>query len=663
MNQVDAVRKNDGDGIKNDTELKNDGSHSPSANDVQSQEDNVDAAANNLSDVDWFLKNEALKYGNGKEDIESGNKNDDSTKNNDNTNDNGSSSTTNNNGNNNNNNNTIKDSIARAAVAIATAFGSDNDRKKDKHSDRDKKNLRNQRKSKKSSKRDLDHDSEIAEGSSEDEDEKVRKKLKSIRNEELSNQLKDDQDSMVVDPELATLDEVDESNKDELKLNEKDSAATNSDVELNSINANENLVRKAIIESDSISQNPDFQQYLNTDGGDHDNHKNKKLDLEAAAVYAHAQIASLEAEHKDIKNNKSNKESKQEYREVLPKDGESADYDLMGDMSELINSAAAKASETIPASSQTSGKSFDSSEESALEQFVDEYQKIKGMTRRDVCERIWSNERRKDDFWINICKVLPYRTRSSIYKHVRRKYHIFEQRGKWNAEEEKELAKLCVEKEGQWSEIGKALGRMPEDCRDRWRNYVKCGPNRSSHKWSAAEETQLKEVIEAILNDNNLQNEKYIQEQSDQARDRGVSGDALENLIKSYRSQLESKPFKDIINWTIVSEKMGGTRSRIQCRYKWNKLMRKEALEKVDSMSGSDKKWILQKLADLGFTEDSQVDWEELAALKPDLNLNGSEVKLSYEKMRSKIKNIKDKTINDISKELLVNFEDHFANK
>lgn len=52
---------------------------------------------------------------------------------------------------------------------------------------------------------------------------------------------------------------------------------------------------------------------------------------------------------------------------------------------------------------------------------------------------------------------------------MRRKYHIFEQRGKWTSEEEQELAKLCAEKEGQWAEIGKTLGRMPEDCRDRWK--------------------------------------------------------------------------------------------------------------------------------------------------------------------------------------------------
>ena len=96
-------------------------------------------------------------------------------------------------------------------------------------------------------------------------------------------------------------------------------------------------------------------------------------------------------------------------------------------------------------------------------------------------------------------KVLPYRTRSSIYKHIRRKYHIFEQRGKWTPEEDQELARLCLEKEGHWTEVGKLLGRMPEDCRDRWRNYMKCGSKRGSKRWSKEEEELLTTVVNEMI--------------------------------------------------------------------------------------------------------------------------------------------------------------------
>lgn len=467
---------------------------------------------------------------------------------------------------------------------------------------------------------------------------------------------------LAVDPELATLDDSDVTGHDQ-------------------------LVRKAIIDTDSIAQHPDFRQYLNTDeephklknvlknkgkishGDDNDDSKDTR-EVDPAVVEATAahgghddnledvtkQYAELQKD--SVMDNPVTKSlQKKDYREVLPKVMSSAEIGVDTDVSHLIQSAASKASAIIGTTSQSSGKSFDQAEEAALEQFITEYQTIKNLDRQQICERIWSNERRKDDFWSNICKVLPYRTRSSIYKHVRRKYHIFEQRGKWTPQEDNELARLCVEKEGQWSEIGRALGRMPEDCRDRWRNYVKCGSNRASNKWSLQEEELLKRVITEMLEEaqrHHTQSTDRIVQESDEEDDVQASDDEKADFSKKDRKSSQRPSFKDVINWTLVSERMGGTRSRIQCRYKWNKLVKKEAIAKIQSITDSDKRWMLEKLRDLGFTEDSQVDWEELAALKPGVKWTGTELKLCYERMRSGVRYYKQKSINDISKELLV---------
>ncbi|QLG71833.1 hypothetical protein HG535_0C01820 [Zygotorulaspora mrakii] len=461
---------------------------------------------------------------------------------------------------------------------------------------------------------------------------------------------------LAVDPELATLDDTD-------------------------ITEHDQLVRKAIIDTNTIAQHPDFQQYLNTE---HDPHRLKdglksndkslsqsndedhedgvdvsKTSGDSANMLDHhhhnddddlddvtKQYSELQKQD-GMENSTLKSLQKKDYREVLPKVMSSSEISVDTDVSHLIQSAASKASEIIGSTAQSSGKSFDGAEEAALEQFITEYQTIKNLDRQQICERIWSNERRKDDFWSNICKVLPYRTRSSIYKHVRRKYHIFEQRGKWTAQEDRELARLCIEKEGQWSEIGKALGRMPEDCRDRWRNYVKCGSNRASNKWSLEEEELLKRVISEMLDE--AQRSHHARE------DIGIDSD--EDDEDDGEKKLENngnKPsFKDAINWTVVSERMGGTRSRIQCRYKWNKLVKKEAIAKIQSIGESEKRWIMEKLRDLGFTEDSQVDWEELATLKPGPKWTGTELKLCYERMRSGVRYHKQKSINEISKELL----------
>lgn len=55
----------------------------------------------------------------------------------------------------------------------------------------------------------------------------------------------------------------------------------------------------------------------------------------------------------------------------------------------------------------------------------------------------------------------------------------------------------------------------------------------------------------------------------------------------------------------------------------------------------------------MGFTEDSQVDWEELSTLMPGRRWTGTELKLLYEKVRTTVRQYKRKTINVICKELV----------
>ncbi|KAK9248703.1 hypothetical protein V1506DRAFT_528662 [Lipomyces tetrasporus] len=188
--------------------------------------------------------------------------------------------------------------------------------------------------------------------------------------------------------------------------------------------------------------------------------------------------------------------------------------------------------QTLPSIPISNGGSFTTDEINALEQFMTQYQTEHGLDYAALCRRVWANERKKDNFWDAVAGALPHRTRASVYKHVRRKYHPYEQRGKWSPEDDATLRRMVEMHGAQWKTIGRLIGRMPEDCRDRWRNYVKCGTNRGQNKWSTDEENKLIEVVNSI-------------------RFTDPTGE---------------------INWTAVSEKMGGIRSRIQCRYKWKKL-------------------------------------------------------------------------------------------
>ncbi|OBA15939.1 uncharacterized protein OGAPODRAFT_41529, partial [Ogataea polymorpha] len=247
---------------------------------------------------------------------------------------------------------------------------------------------------------------------------------------------------------------------------------------------------------------------------------------------------------------------------------------------------------------------------------------INNMTREEICKRIWSNERKKDDFWESLQKVLPERTRASLYKHVRRTYHIFNIRGKWSPEDDERLAQLAAKMEGQWKEIGKEMNRMPEDCRDRWRNYVKCGSNRLRHKWSLEEEDKLRSVIHGML--------------------------------REQTANSESMGVEPVINWTLVSERMGGTRSRIQCRYKWNKLVKREAGNRARSVDLETRNWLLARLREIWNREGTDsIDWDTLASLHPSNVWSGADFKKCFEKMKSTVAGYKKKPFIEIVDTLL----------
>jgi Myb-like DNA-binding protein REB1 len=177
---------------------------------------------------------------------------------------------------------------------------------------------------------------------------------------------------------------------------------------------------------------------------------------------------------------------------------------------------------------------------------------------------------------------------------------------------------LCVEKAKGWKAIGLEMGRMPEDCRDRFRNYIKCGDNRNLNKWSPEEEDKLKEIVNLFISE-----------------------------------QQEAKMKSPIINWTIVSEKMGGKRSRIQCRYKWNKLLKREATQRAEKLGLDDRVWLLSKIQELGDLSQKEIEWEQLAAAHAKKYWTADDFKVAFNRMKGTVKDKKHKNLNEICHLLL----------
>lgn len=54
------------------------------------------------------------------------------------------------------------------------------------------------------------------------------------------------------------------------------------------------------------------------------------------------------------------------------------------------------------------------------------------------------------------------------------------------------------EKGSKWKEISTSLGRLPEGCRDRWRE-LKLGASKQNGRWSEEETSKLRTLVNDFL--------------------------------------------------------------------------------------------------------------------------------------------------------------------
>ncbi|KAF2005788.1 hypothetical protein P154DRAFT_615744 [Amniculicola lignicola CBS 123094] len=157
--------------------------------------------------------------------------------------------------------------------------------------------------------------------------------------------------------------------------------------------------------------------------------------------------------------------------------------------------------------------------------------------------------REAKEFWKEMRAAVPTRDNVRIQRYVRRTYHNFEKGGgNWTDEEDTNLRELQAAYPNQWARIAAELGsRGEQDCRDRWRNYLQYGNTMNSRRWNKEEESALAFAY--------MKARDTIQEEF---AERDVHMDEYE--ISNY------------VNWTTISQAIGGTRSRLQCLTKWKQI-------------------------------------------------------------------------------------------
>ncbi|KAF8195693.1 hypothetical protein K438DRAFT_1826365 [Mycena galopus ATCC 62051] len=220
---------------------------------------------------------------------------------------------------------------------------------------------------------------------------------------------------------------------------------------------------------------------------------------------------------------------------------------------------------------------FSAIEIQQVNEAIENYRTTRGLSEADVNAIIFpSDEKQKDAaFWSEITSAVAERPIIAVYHYVRRARHPLKQQGKWRADEDVKLIQAVTSLGQQWEKVAQQVGRMATDCRDRYRNHIVDREKKVTGTWSSAEEEELTRIV----------------------------------------LQLQKGKSLDVdIFWSKVSQMMGGTRSRQQCRIKWTDSLcgKHKAEGQTLRWSSRDAFILVHKIDSLNVRDDTEIDWKTL---------------------------------------------------
>ena len=205
-----------------------------------------------------------------------------------------------------------------------------------------------------------------------------------------------------------------------------------------------------------------------------------------------------------------------------------------------------------------------------IEDYRDEYlvaENIDGYQFNEMIHAPVLGNSRVRQMWSEIRNVLPNRDAKQLTKFCRRRFHNFHARGVWTPEEDEQLAAAVEEKGKSWKAVGELIERHPEDCRDRWRNYLVNAENRNHEQWTESEVRNLAMAIDECVH--LLRYDRKVR--------KALRYEGRELPGSGEESNRETT-VQTLVNWQAVSDRMGqhgGGRSRLQCSMKWSQLKQK----------------------------------------------------------------------------------------
>ncbi|KUJ14908.1 uncharacterized protein LY89DRAFT_720347 [Mollisia scopiformis] len=312
-----------------------------------------------------------------------------------------------------------------------------------------------------------------------------------------------------------------------------------------------------------------------------------------------------------------------------------------------------------PAAFATANRRFNDEEMAELAQHVGSWREENEMTQHTLNDKIQAGIKDDAKHLVDyICDQMPSIPRVKIITTLRRNYHNWESRGKWTKEQDEELKRLYeVHKSdpAKWRKIGAMMNKYNEDVRDRWRDYVVCGDKMKEGAWGKDEEERLKTLVQEVLED------------------------TRERKQASLNPRKRANANQPSIDWLVISEKMGYTRSRLQCQQKWSALKDRqstviadpvatapisetewrvgEASKDARAMSADKKLRLLYAIRDSGAGQEGKIPW--VLIQRDDFYTKGERMalKVCFRRLRQQVPNQENMQLQAVVEFLIEAFE------
>ncbi|ORY31841.1 hypothetical protein BCR39DRAFT_525659 [Naematelia encephala] len=251
---------------------------------------------------------------------------------------------------------------------------------------------------------------------------------------------------------------------------------------------------------------------------------------------------------------------------------------------------------------------FSQAESMAVKQHLAMFQHVNRISDHELVNLVMAKGRmseRRDfpKFWPEVAATVPGRPVKYVKDHVHRMYDPRGRKGAWTKSEDEELLRAYQRFPNEWAKIGDIVDRTELDCRDRYKNELRDRGTRHTGHWTDEECRQLVKCV------------------------------------KEANTSLGMDPLGAEAPWDIVCEKMGGTRTRTQCRKKWQSSVRMTEINQGIQwkLAPTDRPELIKLVRNYQASSEADIVWQDIA-VGPLAKLAPKAIQSAWWRMKQRIK-------------------------